>query len=199
MELTIHNSGARAGMDPIEQCGKGSGSQEVDVERLYNEFGTSTFVFFLRKIGEPAAAADLNQDLYLRLSRTLKVFEGRCSWRTWVFLIARNVLAEARGQWWKQFGDRSVELDEAEFVEDLGLAGNPDEEAARVLLRKRLKRCLRLLSEKARSVVVGHYFDGITLRDLTERMKLDNPSGSRAVMLAALRKLRRCLEGGKEQ
>jgi hypothetical protein len=51
----------------------------------------------------------------------------------------------------------------------------------------------------ARAVVVEHYFDGVTLRELTERLSLLNASGSRAVLIAAQRKLRRCMEEGSGQ
>jgi DNA-directed RNA polymerase specialized sigma24 family protein len=56
-------------------------------------------------------------------------------------------------------------------------------------------RCLRLLHDAARAVIVGHYFNGVTLRELTERLELDNPSGSRGVLISAQRKLKRCIEG----
>jgi len=178
-----------------EQSKRDNGAREADLARLYADFGASTFVFFLRKVRDPVKAADLNQDLYLRLSRSISTFEGRCSWRTWVFLIARNVLAERRGRWWKRLGDRTVDLDVGELVKDLDFQSSPDDQAAAVLLRSRLKRCLRLLDDRARAVIVGHYFDDVTLRELTERLGFTNPSGSRAILIAALRKLRRCLEG----
>ena len=167
----------------------------ADFERLYERYAPATFAFFMRKVGDPGVAADLNQDLYLRLSRSIASFEGRCSWRTWVFIVARTVLAESRGRWWKQLGDRLVDLDAEALGEALELDTDPDERAWAILLRERLRRCLRGLNEHGRVVIVGHYFSGVTLRELTERMGLTNPSGSRAILIGALRKLKRCLEG----
>lgn len=51
----------------------------TEFERLYAEYAQATYVFFLRKVGNTSRAADLNQDLYLRLSRSQENFEGRCS------------------------------------------------------------------------------------------------------------------------
>lgn len=194
MAMTFSDFRAKADMDLVERLKKNPAS-EADFEQLYERYAPATFAFFMRKVGDPAAAADLNQDLFLRLSRSIARFEGRCSWRTWVFIVARTVLTESRSRWWKQLGDRTVELDAESFAEALELHDDPDERARRVLLRRRLERCLRGLSEQARAVVIGHYFGGVTLRELTERMQFTNPSGSRAVLLGALRKLRRCLEG----
>lgn len=51
----------------------------TEFEQLYAEYAQATYVFFLRKVGNTSRAADLNQDLYLRLSRSQENFEGRCS------------------------------------------------------------------------------------------------------------------------
>jgi RNA polymerase sigma-70 factor (ECF subfamily) len=80
----------------VNERGKSSGSRDhlsdraeltVDFETLYERFARATFVFFLRKTGDSSWAADLNQELYMRLSRSMRRFEGRCSWRTWIFTI----------------------------------------------------------------------------------------------------------------
>jgi len=174
-------------------------TREADFRQLYDRYAPATFAFFLRKVGDAAQAADLNQDLYLRLSRSIGTFEGKCSWRTWVFLIARTVLAESRGRRWHRLASRTVTLEEARLRRDLSLQVDADEKARETFLRVRLRICLRRLSDVARAVVVGHYFEGITLRELTARLRLGNPSGSRGVLLGAQRKLRRCLEEQKRQ
>lgn len=193
MGMTAPNARSKVDMDLIRRL-KQDPARESDFRQLYDRYAPSTFVFFLRRVGDPATAADLNQDLFLRLSRSIGSFKGKCSWRTWVFLIARTVLAESRGERWRRVADRSVTLDREALGGDLKLELHADDEAVRVLLRARLAHCLRSLSDVSRAVILGHYFSGITLRELTERLRLDNPSGSRSVLLAAQRKLRRCLE-----
>lgn len=164
------------------------------LEELYEEFSRATFGFFARRVGDPALAADLNQELYLRLSRTLDGFAERSSLRTWVFAAARNVLIDARRRRWRKVAEREVELD-ADAAEDLR-AGSADDAAAQALLVERLRGCLRLLNDAQRAVVIGHYFGGVTLRELTENLSFGNKSGARAVLLAAQRALRRCIEEG---
>ncbi|GAB4371682.1 MAG: hypothetical protein Kow0062_07440 [Acidobacteriota bacterium] len=182
---------------PPSAAKRADGPTRETVGRLHDEFGASTLGFFRRKVRNPALAEELNQELYLRLTTSLAGFRGECSERTWVFMIARAVLADARRRWWRHLADHEVQVDAAELAEAAITDTSPDDEAALVLLRKRLVRCLRRLDEIARAVVVGHYFHGITLRHLTERMRLPNASGSRAVLIAAQRKLRRCMTKGE--
>jgi DNA-directed RNA polymerase specialized sigma24 family protein len=93
---------------------------------------------------------------------------------------------------------RTVSLDTGEFADGLQMSASADREAVSVLLRERLRVCLRQLDQIARSVILAHYFRGLTLRELTEQLRLSNPSGSHAVLIGAQRKLRRCLERGRD-
>jgi RNA polymerase sigma factor (sigma-70 family) len=165
------------------------------IDELYAQFGRATRSFFAHRTGDADLAADLNQELYLRVSASLHLFRGECSWRTWIFTIAHAVLVDARRGRLRAVADREVAVDPAVLAQELTLEISADEVAFGILLRRRLLVCLRLLSEQARAVVIGHYFDGSTLRDLTQRLRLGNASGSRAVLLAAQRRLRRCLQG----
>lgn len=169
-------------------------ARESDFRQIYERFAPATFAFFLRKVGDSTLAADLNQELFLKLSRSIGNFQERCSWRTWVFLIARSVAAEAREKRFRDLAHRTVTLEETSLKADLRLPENADDRARRILLEVRLRVCLRRLNEVARAVILGHYFQGVTLQELTSRLRLGNPSGSRAVLIGAQRKLRRCLE-----
>ena len=142
MTLGVQEARAEADMDLVQRLKKDP-SRESDFRRLYDRYAPATFAFFLRKVGDPAAAADLNQDLFLRLSRSIAKFEGKCSWRTWVFLIARPALAEFRSRRWQRLADRTVTLDETSLRHDLRLGADADQTAREVLLRVRLKACLR--------------------------------------------------------
>ena len=175
------------------------GARRPRVEDLYHRFGKASFAFFIRKVGDASRAADLNQELYLHLARALENYEGRCSHRTYVFAVARVILARDRSKRWSGLESRTVTLEAASFANDLGIDVDPDGEAAAVLFRERLRRCLRRLDDAARATVVSHYFRGLTLREVTERLALTNPSGARGLLLRAQRSLKRCLEGGGDR
>jgi RNA polymerase sigma-70 factor (ECF subfamily) len=170
-------------------------SQRSAFRELYQRYSSATFAFFYRRVRDADWAADLNQELYLRLVRSISGFRGDCSWKTWVFTVARNTLASSRFQRWSRMAERTVTLDETSLRDGLSFPPEADGELEMSRFRTRLKRCLARLDEVSRVVILGHYFEGITLRELTERLGLRNPSGSRAVLIGALRLLRRCMLG----
>ena len=49
------------------------------------------------------------------------------------------------------------------------------------------------MPEIERAVVFGQYYVGVTLRELTEELKLTNKSGARSFLIAAQRRLKACL------
>lgn len=59
-------------------------------EELYDRFGTMVYNLALRMTGKPEDAADLSQDIFLKIYRHLGSFRGRSSLRTWVYRVAMN-------------------------------------------------------------------------------------------------------------
>ena len=163
--------------------------------QLFDRYAASTHAFFRRRIGQAEVAAEQNQDLYISVLEHLAAFRGECTFRTWLFRMARNRLGHLRRRW-------RVHLDEqpAEIPDDLWeqLASSDGEHPERSALRARLaatlRRCIARLSEIERAVVLGQYYHGVSLQELTDTLKLTNKSGARASLIAAQRKLKRCLE-----
>ena len=67
--------------------------ERVDVEALFRTYQRPIFGYLLRVTGDRALAEDLAQDVFLRAFRNAARFRGDASVRTWLFVIARSVLA----------------------------------------------------------------------------------------------------------
>ena len=139
-------------------------------------------------------ASELNQDLHTTVYTSLDRFRGESSYRTWLFRLALSKLSHLRRRWRVHLDERPVEVDEAFWNEIGSAAPDPREKIDTGRRSAALKRCLANLGEVERAVVFGQYVAGVTLQEITGLLRLDNPSGARAPLLAALRKLRRCLE-----
>jgi RNA polymerase sigma-70 factor (ECF subfamily) len=162
---------------------------------LFERHGQLTYAFLRRRTGTPEVARELNQDLYLAVLESLDRFRGESSFKTWLFRLAHHRLSNLRRRW-------RTHLDELPSAtpDDLAhLLAASDEQRpdAQFATRDRvgvLRGCIAALDEVERAVVIGQYYEGVTLEELTRRLGLTNKSGARASLLSAQRKLKRCIE-----
>jgi RNA polymerase sigma-70 factor, ECF subfamily len=162
---------------------------------LYERHRTLTYAFFRRRIGIAEIAAEENQELYVTVVEHLGEFRGESSFRTWLFQIAHYRLSHLRRRWRVHLDERTDSVPD----ELLGEIASPSEDdperrAGRAQVEQTLRRCIAALPEIERVVIFGQYYAGVTLQELTEELKLANASGSRALLIAAQRRLKRCLE-----
>lgn len=163
-------------------------------ETLYERYGPVTYAFFRRRTGSAELAAEQNQELYLSVLRHVSGYRGASSFTTWLFTLARNQLSHLRRRLRVHTDEWAAEAPAAlwDSLEDRG--PRPAAEAERSERDRRLRRCIAELPEIERAVVVGQYYGERTLRELTEELRLSNKSGARALLIAAQRRLRRCVE-----
>ena len=88
---------------------------------------------------QPDLCADLVQDIHLALWRSLAVFDGRCSLRTWVYRVAHNTAASHVARRRRGRPERLASLEELDRV-----AGDDDPETS-VGDRRALARLMRLI------------------------------------------------------
>jgi len=172
-----------------------SGNDPDDAFRqLFERYGATTHAFFRRRIGQSDVAAELNQDLYIAVLEHLDRFRGDCSFKTWLFRMARNRLGHLRRRWRVHVDEQPTEVPDELWDQLTSDAALPEQSALRSRLVATLRRCMARLSEIERAVVLGQYYHGVSLQELTDRLQLTNPSGARASLIAAQRRLRSCLE-----
>lgn len=176
-----------------------AGDREGGVGELFRRYGPQTYGFFARRTGDREVAAELNQELYLAVVRALPAFRGESSFRTWLFRMAHNELSNLRRRWRTHLDERTPDVPD-ELWEQIG--GATEEDPGTLMDDARqsraLLRCLAALPENERAVVIGQYYQGETLAALTERLGLSNASGARALLIAAQRRIKRCLTARKE-
>ena len=179
-----------------------SGQQpERAFTELFRRYGTLTHAFFRRRIGDVEVAAEQNQELYLRVLEHLGGFRGDCSFRAWLFSLAHNQLFQLRRRLRTHTDEEGAEAVTEALMSELQSPNERQPEAAAVRAehRRLLRRCMARLSELERAVVFGQYYRQVTLRELTETLRLDNPSGARASLIKAQRRLRHCMEASGVQ
>ncbi len=125
--------------------------------RAAAEFGPAISRLAVGYEANPAAREDLVQDIHVRLWRSLKLYDGRCSLRSWVYRVAHNVAADhvAKEKRWRGMADLDG-LDEAAVP---GAGGNPEAEAAERLTLEALLALVRRLKPLDRQVMLLYLED----------------------------------------
>jgi len=135
-----------------------------------------------RTIPDPADAADLIQDIFIKIYRGIGGFHGEASLRTWIYRIALHEALNQR-RWWCRHKRPEVTI-EAESGgsndgQPLSLketlvdrAQSPFDCVARQQIHDHLEAKLRLVSEPFRSVVVLRDIEGFSYEEIAEILKV---------------------------
>lgn len=138
---------------------------------------------------EASLAEDLTQEVFIAAWRALGGFDGRASIKTWLYRIAYNTFVDAQRRRARQ----------AVCAEALGrhcADGTCDPVSELVAAEDvvRIRKTLEMLDEDDRSVLVLHYVEGLSYREMANA--LGRPSGTVKWLTGrALERLRQRLTG----
>jgi RNA polymerase sigma-70 factor (ECF subfamily) len=146
-----------------------AGSEEA-YAWLIGEFHQPVYSVVYRIVADPADAADTTQEVFLKVFRGMKHFNGQSSLKTWIYRIALHE-ASNRRRWWFRHKSRETSLEPAgQEIEPLGPcvleavladeSDSPFESVAHEEVRVRVEEELRKVPEPYRTTVI--------LRDLEE-------------------------------
>lgn len=161
--------------------------QAVDlVEELFRRHYARVARWCFRFIGDRDSAADLAQEIFAKVYRSLDSFEEHSKFSTWLYSVVRNECVNA-------LKARSIlpgtialtdldEGDSSDVVERLG-----DAELAQLLLNEALE-------ETEKAVFALHFGADLPLQAITRLLNLTNASGAKAYIVSARRKLSRAIQ-----
>jgi len=176
----------------IEAARRAPGRQgDALLEELYRRWYPRVARFSLRISGNREAAADLAQEVFLRVHERLGSFRGESAFSTWLYTVMRSVainrgLAAKRRREWLVADPDHTRPDDTR--DDPARVLEHNDELHR--LRQTMQRELEPLEAR---VLYLHYVDGLTLPAITRLLALTNKSGAKAYVVSGKRKLRRGL------
>lgn len=134
-------------------------------------------------------AADLAQDVVERLHKQLDSFRFESRFSTWLYTVTRRTaLNRIKSQ--QRHNRNRVEQDLVPEPADQSL--EIPEQLTREAIYSRLRQVISdKLDPMEAQVVYMHYIDGMTLPAITGSLGLTNKSGSKALLVGGMRKLRR--------
>ena len=145
-----------------------AGSEEA-YAWLIGEFHQPIYSLVYRILTDPSDAADTTQEVFLKVFRGMKHFNGQSSLKTWIYRIAVHE-ASNRRRWWFRHKARETSIEPLESpAQGTGFTmseamiderESPFDSAAHEEVRARVEEELRKVPEPYRSTVI--------LRDLEE-------------------------------
>ena len=176
----------RARADP------GSAASAAMLDELFRRHRQKVAAWCYRLTGDVDAAADLAQDVLLQAFQRLDAFRGESRFSTWLYSITRNRCMDVL----RSRPARS-EPYSGEILEEM--ADSRAEDAAAAIERKESEAMVRevlqqTLDDTESKVMSLHYVDDLSLDAITRLLGLTNPSGAKAYIVNARRKLTRAFE-----
>lgn len=173
----------------IEACQEGDQAAFEELIRLTH---ASVYSLSLRIVGNPEDAAEVTQDVYIKLLRVIKQFRGDAKFSTWLYRVTSNVAITLL----RKRSRRNVEV--RMEPEDWHLIpasdhSDPSVSAEQRRLRERLDAAIASLPEDYRTVVVLKDVYGLGFDEIGKQLSIQEGT-ARVRLFRARQKLRNMLQ-----
>ncbi len=159
-----------------------AGSEEAFAQ-LIAQYSAPLYSVIARSLPNQADAADITQEVFIKIFRNIGSFHGDSSLRTWIYRIALHESSNSR-RWWSRHkkaevtidGDSSDEHDDTYFPLRDTLADtrdSPYECARQAELRKCVEAALLQVPEAFRTVVILREIEGMAYDEIADILKIN--------------------------
>jgi len=162
MELDSTNIGREPDALWIKQIAEGNRDA---FEKLHGEYQKRLFRYFMRLVSVTEAAEELTNDVLVEVWKKAGDFRGLSKVSTWIFGIAHHkAMNELRSR-----KPATIEIEAAANEADPG--ETPEESAAQVNLKEKIKRALQALSSEHREVMELTFTNGLSYQEISDIMQ----------------------------
>lgn len=150
---------------------------------LIAQYHQPLYSLIARSLDDPADAADITQEVFIKVFRNIRSFHGDSSLRTWLYRIALHEASNQR-RWWSRHKKQEVTIDSTYDQEEDGngvtlgatLAdeGNsPFDNVVQNEVRERVEAALRQVPEVFRTVLVLREIEGFAYEEISEILNVN--------------------------
>lgn len=171
--LTEHSTGARmserqektdGGSDDAERVRRHLAGDPDAFRELYDRYREKVYASAYRILGEEHAAADLAQEVFVKIHQELRRFKFESKFSTWLFRVAVNHALNRASE-----VSRHARIDERLARE--GRLG-PSPPGGLRPVDERVQRAIQGLSPKLRAIVGLRYLEGLSYGEIAEILDL---------------------------
>ena len=152
---------------------------------LIAQYHQPIYSLIARSLNDPADAADITQEVFIKVFRSIRGFHGEASLRTWLYRIALREASNQR-RWWSRHKKQEITIDSpyesGADDESHGLclsatladhSDSPFDHAAQAEVRERVEAALRQVPEAFRTVVILREIEGFAYEEIAEILSVN--------------------------
>ena len=154
-----------------------AGSEEA-YAWLVQHYHQPVYGLVYRMLNDPTDAADTTQEVFIKVFRGMKHFNGSASLKTWIYRIAMHEASNQR-RWWSRHKRRETSMDapldleggesSLRFGDTLtDLDETPFHDLAQEEVRARVEAELAQIAEPYRSAVILRDIEGLSYEEIAE-------------------------------
>ena len=161
-----------------------AGSEEA-FAILIAQYHQPLYSLIARSLNDPSDAADITQEVFIKVFRSIRGFHGDASLRTWLYRIALREASNQR-RWWSRHKKQEITIDSASESDPdaegynlyLGAtladkAASPFDRVAQTEIRERVESALRRLPEAFCTVVILREIEGFAYEEIAEILNVN--------------------------
>jgi RNA polymerase sigma-70 factor (ECF subfamily) len=155
-----------------------AGSEEA-YDWLVTRYHQPIYSLVYRILTDPADAADTTQEVFLKVFRGMKRFNGECSLKTWLYRIAIHEASNQR-RWWFRHKSKETSMErQDEDGNTFGLSDtlvdqreSPLEILAHKEVRARVEQELKQVPEPYRTTLMLRDIEGLSYEEIAEVLQI---------------------------
>ena len=131
--------------------------------KIYEEYSDKIYYYILGKVSDSFAAEDLASQVFLKMVEKSDTYDAeKSSVSTWIYTIAKNTVIDYY-RTHKITSELDETIEEGKTAEDIIIENESLEELA---------NALENLEQREREVIVLHYYDGMQLKEIAQKLKI---------------------------
>ncbi len=135
----------------------------MDIETIYREYHDKLLSYIRYKVNNEEDAEDICSEVFIKVQKNLhKYEEEKASVARWIYVIAGNTIIDYY---------RSRKVNE-EIPEDLPSESDLEDATLNRITCGNLASALKELSEEERLVIILHYYEDMSLKDIERKTGL---------------------------
>jgi RNA polymerase sigma-70 factor (ECF subfamily) len=150
---------------------------------LIAQYHQPIYSLIARSLNDPADAADITQEVFIKVFRSIRGFHGEASLRTWLYRIALREASNQR-RWWSRHKKQEITIDSPYESDDEGAglclsatladsSDSPFDYVAQAEVRQRVETALRQIPEAFRTVVILREIEGFAYEEIAEILSIN--------------------------